>query len=325
MVALRRLLLSFLLISSSLICSTVAHADVLFEGYSKINLNGSHVGYAITRYDFDVKKQEFVSTYFIRIETGALKISESLKARANSKLEPISYFYTRLDGEPAKAAPGTKQAPQAASEVKTIDAYFKNNKMSAVVRENGQTKTIKKDLPKGTFLSTFLYYLILQSKEGLKVSDASLTFEAIAEEDASLTKGTAWVKSKQAYNGVDSYKILNVFKGDNYVSYVTPKGEVIATESPARKLSTQLVGDMKEAIGALSFKPATLESLFGAVPKGKENVLSRTSPDEIPAPTSKLNTEAIEAPAPTKSAAPAPTAAPAAPAKPAPAGTPKKQ
>ncbi len=265
-------------------------------------LAGSHVGYAVSRYDFDVKKQEFVSTYFIRIETGDVKFSESLKARANSKLEPISYFFTRLDGEPAPAKPGSKQPPKAAAEVKTIDAYFqknqKNIKMSAVVRENGQTKTIKKDLPKGAFLSTFLYYLILQSKEGLKVSEASLTFDAIAEEDASLTKGTAWVKSQQAYNGVDSYKVLNVFKDDNYISYVTPKGEIVATESPARKLSTQLVPDMKQAIGSLSFKTATLESLFGAVPKGKENVLARTSGEDIPAPASKL-TSATPAAAPT--------------------------
>lgn len=324
MVALRLFILSTLLI-----CSSPAQADVLFEGYSKIMLGGNHVGYAVSRYDFDVKKQEFVSTYFIRIETGEVKFSESLKARANSKLEPISYFFTRLDGEPAPAKPGSKTPPKTAAEVKTIDAYFQKNKMSAVVRENGQTKTIKKDLPKGAFLSTFLYYLILQSKEGLKVSDASLTFDAIAEEDASLTKGTAWVKSQQAYNGVDSYKVLNVFKDDNYISYVTPKGEIIATESPARKLSTQLVPDMKQAIGSLSFKTATLESLFGAVPKGKENVLARTSGEEIPAPPSKLNTNVLStAPDATpepKPIAESPSAAPAAPTPSPKSGTQKKQ
>lgn len=300
MVALRLFILSTLLI-----CSSVAQADVLFEGYSKIMMGTDHIGYAVSRYDFDVKKQEFVSTYFIRIETGEVKFSESLKARANSKLEPISYFFTRLDGEPAPPKPGSKQAPKA-PDVKTIDAYFQKNKMSAVVRENGQTKTIKKDLPKGTFLSTFLYYLILQSKTGLKVSDGPLTFDAIAEEDASLTKGTAWVKAQQAYNGVDSYKIQNSFKDDTYLSYVTAKGEIIATESPARKLSTQLVPDMKQAIGSLSFKTATLESLFGAVPKGKENVLARTSGDDMPAPTSKLNTNVLST-APEASPTPATT------------------
>lgn len=281
MVALRMFIFSTLFIFSSL-----SRADVLFEGYSKILLGGTHVGYTVSRYEFDVKKQEFASTYFIRIDTGELKFSESLKARANSKFEPISYFYTRLDGEPG--APSKNGGKQTTSnvEMKTIDAYFKNNKMSAVVHENGQTKTIKKDLPKGTFLSTFLFYLILQSKDGMKVNN-NFNFQAIAEEDASLAKGSAFFKSMQNYNGVESYRVLNTFKGDEYVSYVTPKGEIVATESPARKLSTELVANMKDAIGSLAFKPATLESLFGSVPKGTDNVLARKSPSDIPAPPPK--------------------------------------
>jgi hypothetical protein len=312
MVALRMLIFSTLLIVSS-----VSNADVLFDGYSKIMLNGAHVGYAVSRYDFDVKKQEFVSTYFIRLDHGALKFSESLKARANSKFEPISYFYTRLDGEPAKT-PQTKGAKGTPGvEVKTIDAYFKNNAMSAVVRENGQTKTIKKDIPKGAFLSTFLFYLILQSKEGMKLN-ANFNFEAVAEEDASLAKGTAFFKEQKNLNGVDTFRVLNMFKGDKYVSWVTPKGEVIATESPDRGLSTQLVANMQEAIGKLAFKPATLESLFGAVPKGKENVLARTGSAEIPAPSPKADE-------PAGTTLSTQGSAPAAPAKaPAPTGTPKK-
>lgn len=312
MVALRMFILSTVLIFSSL-----SRADVLFEGYSKILLGGSHVGYTISRYEFEPKKQEFVSTYFIRLDAGDLKFSESLKARANSKLEPISYFYTRLDGEPAAASPG--KAAKKASEIKTIDAYFQKSakdsfKMSAVVHENGKTQTIKKDLPKGTFLSTFLYYLILQSKNGIEVN-AKYPFEAIAEEDASLAKGDSVVSAKTNLNGVEVYKIINNFKDDLYYSYVTPKGEIIATESPARKLSTQLVPDMKDAIGGLGFKPATLESLFGSVPKGKENVLARNNPTDVPAPSPKLNVSAPEGkPTPTASAAPVAT----------PTGKPKK-
>lgn len=303
MVALRMFIFSTLLILSS-----VARADVLFDGYSKIMLNGTHVGYAVSRYDFDVKKQEFTSTYFIRLDHGALKFSESLKARANSKFEPISYFYTRLDGEPAQTPQQPKGKNTPGVEVKTIDAYFKNNTMSAVVRENGQTKTVKKDIPKGTFLSTFLFYLILQSKEGMKVG-ANFNFEAIAEEDASLTKGTAFFKIQQNHNGVDTYRVLNTFKGDKYISWVTPKGEVVATESPDRGLSTQLVANMQDAIGKLAFKPATLESLFGAVPKGKDNVLARTGAADIPAPSPKA-TEPAGTTLSTQAATPVPTGTP---------------
>lgn len=88
-------------------------ADVLFEGYSKILSGEEHIGYVISRYEFDSKKKQFVSTYFLKTGKGAGELTESLKAYADSELAPISYEYTSLMGK----------------DTKTIDAKFKNGNL----------------------------------------------------------------------------------------------------------------------------------------------------------------------------------------------------
>jgi hypothetical protein len=59
----------FLLISSSV------HAEVLFEGYSKILSGDAPIGYVVSRYEFDGKKKQFISTYFIKTGKGASSAS----------------------------------------------------------------------------------------------------------------------------------------------------------------------------------------------------------------------------------------------------------
>ena len=59
-----RIALTFALIFGS----TFAQADVLFEGYSKVIVNGQHTGYVISRYEFDSKKNQFQSSYFLKME-----------------------------------------------------------------------------------------------------------------------------------------------------------------------------------------------------------------------------------------------------------------
>ena len=67
-----------------------AHADVLFEGYSKVLLSGEHVGYTVVRYEFDSKKQEFTVVSLLRTNAKGGNLSESIKARASSSLKPRS-------------------------------------------------------------------------------------------------------------------------------------------------------------------------------------------------------------------------------------------
>lgn len=239
-----------------------ARADVLFEGYSKVLLGGQHVGFTVQRYEFDPKKKEFSTIYFLKTNATGGNIQESLKARANSSLNPVSYQYTELAG----------QTPR------TIDATFKGETMTTVSVANGARSVLPgKKIPKGAFLASFLGYLMLQGKEGIKTG-VKYSYQAIAEEDGNLHSGEAFIAGEETMNGISVFKVLNTFKGSQYISYVTHKGEVIGTKSPAQQITTELVASIQEATAGLSVNTNTLAQLFGAVPKGTENAVARRRP-----------------------------------------------
>lgn len=259
------------LIFAILMIPFASQADVLFEGYSKIMAGDQHIGYVISRYEFDAKKKQFLSTYLLKTGKGNSEVTESLKAVADSELAPVSYEYTTLAGK----------------DVKTIDARFKSGNMSAVVKNNGKIQRIEKKIPKGTFLSTFLVYLMLKSKEGLR-SETNYEYQAIAEEDAAIYKGQALVGKEEVYNGFKVFKILNTFKDTKFLSYVNERGEVLGTNAMGQGVTTELVAAPNDATTGQSFSSTILKTLFDTVPAGQNNVVAQNQKikkTETPAPT----------------------------------------
>ncbi|MGZ3770654.1 MAG: hypothetical protein ACXVCP_13670 [Bdellovibrio sp.] len=251
-----------------------AQADVLFEGYSKLLSGDQHVGYTISRYEFDDKKKQFAATTFLKFGKGATEVTESLKAFADSELSPISYEYTYLVGK----------------EVKTVDAKVKKNVLTATVKNGGKVQRIEKKIPKGTFLSTFLVYLMLKSKDGLR-AETNYEYQAIAEEDATIEKGQALVGKEEIYKGFKVFKILNTFKNSTFLSYVNERGEILGTNVTAQDLKTELVANPSEATAGQAYSATILKTLFGSVPEGQANVLSRSV---------KLKEKESQAPSPSK-------------------------
>lgn len=236
-----------------------AKAEILFEGYFKILSGDQHIGYIVSRYEFDAKKKHFISTYFLKTGKGPSEVTESLKAISDSELAPISYEYTTLAGK----------------ESKTIDAKFKNNTMSGVIRSGGKIQRLEKKIPKGTFLSTFLVYLMLKSKEGLQ-SETNYEYQAIAEEDGAIYRGQALVGKEMTYNGFKSFKILNTFKDSKFLSYVNERGEVLGTNAMAQGITTELVANPSDATTNQPYSANILKTVFGSIPEGKANVAVRS-------------------------------------------------
>jgi len=232
-------------------------AQVLFEGYSKITLGEQFIGFTIQRYEFDAQKKNFISTSLIKYNEIGGSITESLKAFANEALEPISYSYNLLSP----------------SGVKTIDATFTKGVLSVKTTEKGITRKKDLKLPKGSFFSSFLAYVILKNPHGLKKS-SKYEYQAVAEEDGENYKGTATVQSEETYKGLHVYKILNDYKGSQFISYTTDKGEMITTLAPQKSLSLELVTEPSLAVGDLSVGADNLKLLFGNIPEGKINALS---------------------------------------------------
>jgi len=273
--------------------SLTAPADVLFEGYSKIYSGGVHVGFVVNRYEFDAKKKQFISLSLLK--TGALggNITESLKAYAKEDMTPISYEYrTLVNGAP-----------------KLIDAKFTGGKILASITEGKKVSKVDKVMPKGTFLSTFLIYVMLKSPKGLG-PDTKYDYQAIAEEDAEIVKGMAYIKSQETQNGIQTFKILNDFKGTKFVSFVTKEGQILSTKSPVQSISTELVPLSSMATAGQQMPSASMREIFGEVPLGVTNEISKRYQNN----PKGFQTNEDSSPSSTGAPAVAPALAPSAPA-----------
>ncbi len=242
--------------------------EVQFEGYYRLELESKPIGYIIQRYETDAKTKTIRYSYFLKTNALGGDIQESLKAEAKTKdkaeFEPISYQYTGQVGK----------------ELKSIDGSFKKgvvNKESTelmqIVRTEGKkvtTSTYK--IPEGTFLSSFLSYYMLQL--GIKTGK-KFTYSAVAEEDGNSYKGEAVVKGEEKFAGQAVFRVENSFVGKKFIAFMTPQGEVLGTEAPASKLLSTLVANPTEATTGFEVPNKTIMLVFGNIPSGKINALSR--------------------------------------------------
>jgi hypothetical protein len=254
--------------------------NILFEGYSKILTGGVHAGYAVLRYEFDPKKKHFTATYLVKTEELGGNVLESLKAVADQEMKPISYEYTTLIDK---------------QQTKTIDAKFSKDMMNATIRQGKTEKKVVEKIPKGTFLAIFLYYVILRSPSGLK-TDTKYKYKAVAEEDAKVFDGVTIIGKEEKFNGIRAFKAANTFKDVKYTFYLTDTGEALMSETPAVNIKTILVAKPSEATANFKIPTAILTSLFGEVPMGTANTVSRTLQGEAlrqnqPTPTKQYGVQ----------------------------------
>lgn len=236
--------------------ASITKADILFEGYYKVSQFKKHIGFFVVRNEVDPKTKQFITTSYTRLAKNGFDMTETLHTVSDSGLIPISYSYLGAEGK----------------KTKTIDATFKKDQMTAQVNEDGKSFKVVKKLKKGTFLSSILYYLMLNSKDGLK-TDSKYDFEAVAEEVADVKTGSAKIDKKLITQGsLQLLKVTNSFAGSEYENLITDHGEAITAITAATGIETELVKSNEEATEGIKVNSATLEKLFGSVPTGKINV-----------------------------------------------------
>lgn len=253
-----------------LLCLSPAHVfagEVMFEGFYKIKLENKPIGYQIQRFEFDPKTKTFTHTGFTRIKIGSRVVQESLKAEANDKLEPVKYQYTSQDGD----------------QTKTIDAVIKGQNMTFTTTEGKKPpKTQISKMPKGTFFSSFLLYVMLKKKIA---PQTAFQYSAIAEEDGNSYDGKALFESKEAKAGYVAFRVLNSFKAEKFYSTLAlvpdgdkadmyTRGEALATLSPAKNIGFELLATPSQATEGELLPNKILMTLFGNMPTGKVNLLA---------------------------------------------------
>lgn len=244
--------------------------EIMFEGYYRIEASGKSIGYQIQRFEFDPKARAFEITSFMRIKLGDKTIQESLKGKSNDKFNPIAYAYTSMvDGK-----------------MKGIDATFKGNIMTLKITDpaTNKVRTETHKIQDGSFLSSFLVYVMLQKKLPL---NQAFKYSGIAEEEGAGYWGKAWLETKEQKGKTVVFRVLNSFKGDEFISKLAAipdpdpkekdkyiKGEVVSTESPKQNLTTRLTATAAEATEGHLVPNKILVSLFGGMPTGKVNMVA---------------------------------------------------
>ena len=240
----------------TVLISLSAHSEILFEGYYKVMQFKKHIGFYVLRNELDAKTGNFKTYSFTRLAKNGFDMTESLQTVSSADLAPVSYSYLAAEGK----------------KTKTIEAKFNKDKMTAVTTENGKGSKIEKKIPKGTFLSTTLYYLMLKSKDGLK-TDSKYDFSAIAEELAEIKPGSAKIDKKMITQGsLQLLKVTNKFAGIEYENLITDRGEAVSAVTASTGIETELVKSSEEALEGIKVNASVFEKLFGDIPTGKINI-----------------------------------------------------
>jgi hypothetical protein len=226
---------------------SAAHANILFEGWFEVMLGAKKIGYSVERYEF--VNNQFKCVTYVRTNSEGNNVTESLKATSGPDLAPQSYAYTSKAGD----------------KVKVIDASFKGDQMILSIFDGKTTKKETKRIKKGTFLSTFLLYLILQQKTGLKVG-SDYKYNAIAEEEGTAYTGSALVKDEEPVRGKKAFRILNEFKSEKFFSWISTKGEPLLIRQPDSNIDVRGVETQAAATKDMAVNANDLKLLFGRLP-----------------------------------------------------------
>lgn len=261
-------LIAKFLITAILLFSMTASANVLFEGWFEVFVGAKKVGFLVERYEFTNNK--FKAVTYLKTNSDGNDVTESLKAFSGADLKPLNYSYTSKAGK----------------EVKVIDATFTGEKMNLKIH-NGKNETKKtKLIKKGTFLSTFLLYMILNQKEGLS-EGKSYTYSAIAEEDGTAYMGTANITKLEKVKGKEAYKILNKFKDQSFFSWVTPKGEFLIVRNPDSNIDVRFAETQEQATEGMNPNLKDLKLLFGKLPGEDGKPKEPSSKNDVDVPEGK--------------------------------------
>ena len=238
------------------------------------------------RFSLDEKTNKFKYTSYLKTNSVGNDVTEALEAESlqvtqpSQWIVPQKYRYTSTEGKKITlidaqfaiedaVKPGKPSKKKKKKSAKKADEPAPPSKpqlrMIATVTKDGKDTKFDQVVPDNTFLSGYLTYIILQSKEGLKVGN-NYKYAAIAEEDGKLYDGVAFVKEMTKEGGVDGYKIVNEFKGVRFISVVNTKGDPISTKSPLLSIATEAALSKEDAVGKLSVDDKNIRTLFGDVP-----------------------------------------------------------
>lgn len=234
-----------------------AHAEILFEGFYRVEKNGKHHGYGVQRVSVDKSGKKTVITY-MRAKAGDGEASISVKSVAKSgSLTPIetSHSYTE------------------AGKTQRIIGKFAGGK--GVVNFHSQKSRKPQSVEKLkwiSFPSAFLFYVADWPKMKTRIP---YRYDAFTEEAGENRLGYVTVLGTQTAGANSFMHVLNDDSGAPVENFLSAKGEPLGSRSTATGIVAYWVPTKELAAHDMAFPTGEMTSLFGDLPQGKKNPWSK--------------------------------------------------
>lgn len=233
-------------------------AEILFEGFYRIERKGKHVGYVMQRLSSEPKAGTKTLTSYMRVLQDDKELYESTKSVAKVGTgSPVSTSYTTTTlGNPV-----------------TITTQYNGAKGKASFYSDRKRKPERvENLKAAAHSSSFIFYLADISKMS---PNKNYEYTALTEERGRIGVGILNFVTAKTVQGAKIVHVVDDFLGQPSENFIAEGGEPLGSRSPVEDVICYWVATKAEAMGELQFPTAEMTSLFGDLPEGTKNPWSK--------------------------------------------------
>lgn len=254
-------------ISLFLTVALPASAEIQFEGWYRVLVNGKHAGFVIQRYEVEPKTKKKTISYFVRFKRYGEVTQQAIRAEADENFKPIKYQNVSDLTPPPMLYEG-----QFGKKETSVSAYDISGKKPKLVAREPYVN------PDQGFLSSFLFPII-DKKGDLKVG-AKGTYNGFSEENGNFGTGEYEVVATKTANGVPVFQVADEFQSETIENFVFPGGQNMGARSSSTKTRVYLVRDQSEATAGIDLDEQTeaqIRKFFNGMPEGKKNPVTEAA------------------------------------------------
>jgi len=236
-----------------LFLNSLAHAEILFEAFYRIENKGRHTGYMIQRLSSDNQGQRVLSSYI------------------RSKYQGNEVYVTsRSVAKPGKGeCVETEHSSNANGVPYTIKSVFKKGKGTITYHSNNSRKAnLTETAAVATYPSAFMFFLtdFTKFQPGKKYA-----YTAFFEENGRTQIGQLSLLGAKEGAGKRVFQILDDDSGQPVESFVGESGEPLGSRNVGTGTTVYWVATKEEAVGDMTYPTGEMTKLFGDLPQGKKN------------------------------------------------------
>jgi hypothetical protein len=261
--------------------SVPVHSKILFEGFYKIERGTTHVGYLAQRDNVDDKTGERTITYFAyREENGTSSYNGAkviAKPSADMPFQPVRYTHWTSGNmkSPPLTEEGVFKAGKLNISVSDVSEAIRNDKTKKISQPQKLVAKFELNVQPDSFLSTFIPAFIATHGEAALKQNAVFTFNAFAEESRLFADGQC--KVLRVMNTADAKRVARTFcrfPSDETEYFTFPDGQVLGYRMG--DVSIYIAKNREDALGELKFPKDIVRKIFGDLPFGLENPVSKS-------------------------------------------------